>query len=428
MSACASSTGSLDRHRIGDSQRLYLRNPLEAWPESTTLSGMELGAAFDALIIGGPTSEARMAADEALRSSSVFRPADLLLAQIDFVDGQLDAAHARLSTWVSGHPEYVPAVLLWGRLNEIEGDRATAYESYLSLADRLPLALRRAEDLENPATQDLLTALGLALQANRIGVGEALVERLEAWSIGSPAALQGRWLLSRAVGDTEAELEILRRLSALPAGGEEVLDRLASLELSHGDAHVALRLFERLVAENPADRERLENLARARFQWRLLLLPDEIAAMTESAGLSRSEFASLLYWLIPGVRSAAVASGWIATDILDVPVRRRQEIARVVNRGLMDVDVTMHRFDPARPVSRQEALAGLLVVLAQTRPVPSCVEELALSSSPSLELVCGSAASCKILDEVASCLPEAPVSGRDAREMFRKTLTVLPEN
>lgn len=428
ISACASSTGSADRYRITDSQRLYLRSPLEAWPDSTTPEAFELGAAFDSFLGGGSTAAARVAASQALRSAADFKPAAVLLAQADFVDGRLESVRSGLGEWIAEYPRYAPAVLLWGRASELDGDLPVAYEAYRSLADRLPLAAQRAEELEEGATLDVLTALEEALRGNRIGVAEDLVARLDAWSAGSPAALRSQWLLSRATGDAEAELGTLRRLTMLPAGSDEALERRAELELSHGDAQVALRLFERLAAEDPENPERAENLTRARFRWRLLLLPEEIVGITESAQLTRTEFASLLFWLIPGVRNAAVSSGRIATDILEVPARRRQEIARVVNRGLMEVDTTMHRFDPLRAVSRREALTGLLAALAQTRPAPSCVREFSPNPSPSLDLVCRSATLCRILDDISSCLPEAPINGEDAREMFRRTLTALPEN
>ena len=89
--------------------------------------------------------------------------------------------------------------------------------------------------------------------------------------------------------------------------------------------------------------------------------------------MTRAEYASLLYWLVPGVRSGAAGSGRIATDILDLPSARRREIARVVNRELMSIDTTQHRFHPGRTVNRGEALRALLAVLAADQPVTSCV-------------------------------------------------------
>ena len=79
----------------------------------------------------------------------------------------------------------------------------------------------------------------------------------------------------------------------------------------------------------------------------------------------------LLYWLVPGVRAAVVSEPHIASDILDHS--RRQEIMRVVNLQLMDVDETLRRFNPDWRVHRAQALRALLRVLQRAQPQPTCV-------------------------------------------------------
>ncbi|HXT49731.1 MAG TPA: hypothetical protein VN811_01740, partial [Thermoanaerobaculia bacterium] len=114
----------------------------------------------------------------------------------------------------------------------------------------------------------------------------------------------------------------------------------------------------------------------------------------------------------------------IASDILDHP--RRQEIMRVVNLQLMDVDETLRRFNPDWRVHRAQALRALLRVLQRAQPQPACVGPIAGNPSPSREAACNVAAACGFLPEAADCLPDAGLSGADAAAWIRRAAALLP--
>ena len=426
LSACASSAPSGDPTPLSGLETRYLRSPLLDVPVGVPFAS-SLGPAYDAMLMGSSTVQARRVASEVLTLSPETLPARLLLAQADFVDGRFAVARERLDPWVREHRDYFPATLLWARLAELDGDVVSAYEAYRAISSRTTAAAAAAADLKDGATEEVLEALRGSAGGLRAAAARRYARLLEEWSPSSDAAHEAKWRVAQATGDALVELEALRELASSGFSDPRWVERRAELELTDGDAQVALRMFEDLVAEDPGDSEKMDNLARARFRWRLQVLPEDVVVLTEAAELTRADFAALLYWLVPGVRGGAPGSGRIATDILDLPTRRRREIARVVNRELMGIDPIRHRFYPARSLTRAEALAGLLEVFSQDRPRSACVSLAAGISSLSVAAICEYAARCGLLSEVAACLPEATVSGQDTQQLLRRGLVVLSE-
>jgi len=312
-------------------------------------------------------------------------------------------------------------------LAELLGDPLGAYRAYRRLSPRFPVATERAEELEPAAFSAAAEAIDAALKGERVDDAVAGLSELETWAPGSAPALQAGWLVATALGEPDREIALLRELRTLGTVTDELEGRWAELEVERGDAQTGLRVLEDLAAERPGDADRAERLARARYQWRLLLLPEEIFSITREPEVSRSQFASLLYWLMPGLRGGA-ADGRIVADILDVEPARRQEVARVVNQGVMDVDPVRRRFEPRRALRRDEALEALLRVLARAAPRPICVDDLARNAVPSTEAVCRAAAECSLLPEPEACLASVGVPGSDAQELIRRALAALPEN
>ena len=159
---------------------------------------------------------------------------------------------------------------------------------------------------------------------------------------------------------------------------------------------------------------------------RLELLPPFVRQLANAGELDRADFATLLYWLVPGVRYAEVSDPPIATDILDHP--RREEIVRVMNLGLVRVDETLHRFSPGDRMTRQGALGALLGLLSLSDREFSCLkpaEAAAIAESGSRELICGKAAQCRLIPETGDCLPRAAISGPEALDLFRRALDLL---
>jgi hypothetical protein len=134
------------------------------------------------------------------------------------------------------------------------------------------------------------------------------------------------------------------------------------------------------------------------------------------------------------VRYGRPAEARIATDILEDP--RREEIAQVVNVGVLDVDAGVHRFAPDAPLARGDALLGLLRVVSRGPGDPgkgggepgrgaSCAAEIAGAPRPSSDLLCAAAARCGLIPAPADCLPRGPVAGREALELIRLGLDLL---
>ena len=208
------------------------------------------------------------------------------------------------------------------------------------------------------------------------------------------------------------------RLAERRAEDRELLERWLDLELEVGDARQGLELAERLARRYPQDPALAEKLAFAKFRFRLGVLPERVQELAGRVELERGDQALLLFWLFPQVRYGEAGRPRIATDILDDP--RREEIARVVNLGLMDVDESLHRFYPEQSLERRSLLRSLLRLLAQAEPPADCARDLA--PRPSQEAICAAAERCRLIPSVADCLPEATVSGREALGYVQRAL------
>jgi hypothetical protein len=263
---------------------------------------------------------------------------------------------------------------------------------------------------------ELSEAFDEELAAGRV---EGAVELLARWRLYAPGdrlVLEAEERLAMAMADPQQQLELLRGLSAEPGADPELLRRRAELELSVGDIGIALQLAERLSAAAPEDPGMTDLLQRVKFRWRLSLLPAEVDRMARQAELSRSDYAVLLYWLFPGVRYGQPTQGRIATDVMDHPYR--EQIVRVINLGLLDVDGTVHRFAPDAALAREQALTALLRMVAADPERGECIGGSRVPTST--EQLCEVATACGLLIETGECLPTAAVSGAAALEMIRR--------
>ena len=161
-------------------------------------------------------------------------------------------------------------------------------------------------------------------------------------------------------------------------------------------------------------------LEAARYRWRLSMLPQAVQDVAARTDLDKADFAVLLYWLVPNVRYARPSAGRIATDVLDHP--HQEEIVRVVNLGLMDVDSTLHRFSPSAPLRRGAALRVLVRTLSSFGQGLSCLDP---KSQGAQGAACAGAAACGLLVEGEECRPGDPLAGADAVELIRRTLKLL---
>ncbi len=406
-------------------ERPYVVDPLEGYPlVPAPAPADEVRRAFRALALDGGTAPARAAAEQVLAADPGFHPAQVLEAQASYLEGDAAAALQRLQPVIQELPAYTAAELLAGRSAEDLGEVPRAYTAFRAVADRSSVAAERAGALEARAIEIVGNRFDDALARGRLDEAAGHLGRLEQWAPDATATLEGARKLAAAQGDQTAELAAVKKLQEAGVDRLDLETRRAELELRVGDPSEGLQRFQRLAREHPADPEIQDELERAKFRWRLTLLPPQVQAIPPETVLTRADFATLVNWLIPAVRSVrGQGGGRIATDILDHP--RREEIARVVNLGLMEVDPTLHAFHPDRPIVRSQALAALLRTVQTLGGRAACLSSTPLGPRPTDDEVCLAAARCGIAPSPADCLPGATLSGSEALEMLRHTLELL---
>lgn len=432
LGACASTPGSApvrDPQPVRETvqglppeARLYLLDPLEGYAQGIDPVRTErLRSAHRALVERSDVAAARAAAAELLEIDPALDPAHVLAAQADFVDGKLREIVNRLLPIGDRIPGYLASQLLLGRASEEVGDIPLAYAAYRAVAARSPQALQRLGELHPRAVEILSNRLQEGLRTGNLEEAQKNLSFLQSWAPSEVLTLEGARAVAKARGDQAAELSAVQALASRQPEDRALLLRRIELELAVGDPSAGLQIAQDLVARYPKDPEAARLLESARYRWRLSMLPRSVQDVAAKPDLDRADFAVLLYWLVPNVRYARPASGRIATDALDH--RHQEEIVRVVNLGLMDVDPTLHRFSPSSPLRRGAALRVLVRTLASFGQGLTCLGEAERSSAQGA--VCTGAASCGLLLEGEECLPGAALSGAEAVELIRRTLKLL---
>ncbi len=422
--SCATVDTPVARTRKAHPEKRFLETPLAGFPRGV-LPEQErrLLAPHDELVEGGDLARARREASALVAEDPEFGPAQVLLAQFDYVDGSYARAIERVRPVVASHPSYLAAVLLLGRSAERVEDLVTAYSSYFEISDESSPAAERAEALRERALEIVGRRVDDALRSGRTEDASRDVLTLARWAPGEVVTLDSARRLAHAVGDREGELKAVRLLEPLMPQDRDLKIRRGDLELEAGDPGAGLRIFQQLVAEAPQDRDLAEKLAQAKFRWRLTLLPAKVVELVRQPQLSRADFAAMTYWLFPVVRYGRAESGRIANDILDHP--HRQEMVRVINLGLARVDPTLHTFRPDDPQRRGSALASLLRLLDRQSPRIDCLGPAGSLGRATDEQVCAVAVRCGLLAEPGECLPAAVLSGPSAFDMSRSALDQL---
>jgi tetratricopeptide (TPR) repeat protein len=408
-------------------------------PPGTGLGGQATGEARAALdrgyssLVRGDVAAARRVAVEVLATAPGLPSAQILEAQLleaqvleaqaEFVEGRVESATSRLLAVVTRAPGALAAQLLLGRCAELSGDPVTAFVSYAAVD--VEVADRRRESLREVALQSAFGQVSEALRRGRVDRAEEWRDWLVSWGEGSPLTLRASLAITEATGDAQGALEALRELERLGLDERPLRQRLAELESERGDPQVAIGLYDEMLARSPGDRSLEDGLAAARFRFRMQMLPQGVGDAVARSEVTRGEFASLLYWLVPGVRGSRSLSGVIVTDVPE-DAERRQEIVRVVNLGLMDLaNPALRAFEPSRPILRGAALASLLRVPEHLGARLACTAPIERTPRPSSERVCEVAASCGLIPLAAECLPGAPASGADASNWLRRILELL---
>ena len=424
---CASSAPEGVVSRIPVSEQLYVEDPLAGYPLTVAPEiRQRLRAAFAGFDAGEALTAVAAEAEAMLAEDPSLLPAVVLRAQVDFLSRADRAAVDRLMPILDELPDYVAASLLAARAQERLGATIKAYVVFDALAPINRIAEGRAGELRAKAIEIVERRFDDALSRGRAEEASAHLELLESWALDEAVMLDLQRRFFYETGDALGELETLRRIAELASETGEIEHdprrRLGELELEVGDVRAGMDLFEALALEYPEDPELVEQVERARFLWRLELLPPKIKDIARLPELSRADLASLLYWLFPSVRFSPVDNPPIAADILDHA--NREEVLRVLDLELMSVDETVHRFGPDRGATRQTALAALLTLLQTAETPAPCMDgELhATAGSRTRRWVCGKAVDCSLIAETTECLPAATLSGNEAIDLVRRCL------
>lgn len=412
---CATVPRAVQPRPEGDEAR-FLVDPLVGFPASIAVAGPQRLRAVHAALRAGRLDEARSELTALSRSAPL--SASVLQSELDLLERRFDAAAERLRPVVQEHPDYAAAQAVLGRSEEHLGRIVEAYAAYRAAA-QLEVARERVVALEPRVLEVLDQRITSGLAAGRIEDAEAALGRLTQWAPDQRTTVERTLDVARAAEEPARELSAVRRLTAFEPDDPRLLRRQAELELDWGDPGVALRLYEELHAAAPDDTELAIGLERARGVFRLSLLPTAMQDLTRRPTLTRGEFAGLVYWLVPSVRTTR-GVGRIASDVLESPYRR--EIVRVVNLGLIELDAAQHLFRPERSIRRHDALLCFLRLAADEASGGGCLRGAAVRGTAPPATVCSLAAGCGLLADATDCQPNAPVSGPETVTLARQLL------
>lgn len=413
---------------IPPEERAFLLDPTVAAPSVEPLLRTQIQNAYLSFDQGKSPAEVESVAQKLLSVAPGAPPALVLLAQADYLAGRYQAAADRVRPLAAGPPPYAAAGLLAGRAYERLGDDLAAFEAYSLVAELDANAATKASELGGEAFRSLFAQAHEAVADGRFDEAEALLPRLEELSrlkslmAGQRQVLEVKLAIHRGRGQTREEMLLLRQLRPLD-DSPPLRQRLGELEVEIGDVKSGLELFEGLLKESPSDPALIAQVDRAKFRWRLERLPQRVRQIARKAELSRADLASLLYWLLPPVKHSQVVSPPIAGDILNHPAQ--QEILRVTDLDLMDVDETLHRFNPEAATNRRATLAALLALLAQQRA--PCVAGEALAKD-ARNWVCRKSVECGLIGDESQCQPATPISGTAAVDLVKACLDRLGDS
>jgi hypothetical protein len=319
-------------------------------------------------------------------------------------------------------PGYDAAQIALATAAEQLGDLPVALTAFSAAAPRVPSAAARAREVRPRALEVARHRLDEALARGRLPDAETQLGFLQRWAADDEPTWEATRAVAAAAHDPRRELMAVRRLAAFPGAARDLKEGLARLEIEAGDAAAGVRVYEELLRQNPGDPELAERLGWAKYRFRLQLLPANVRSIAERPQLTRASFAALLYWLAPDVRYGRGGSVRIATDILETEYR--DEIMRVLNLGLFDVDETLHRFYPDNAITLGDALSALLRLLAGRGRV-GCVNGLS-TRTIARDTACGLAASCGLEPDPSGCIAGAPLSGADAADLIQRAIELAP--
>jgi tetratricopeptide (TPR) repeat protein len=351
-------------------------------------------------VLAGNDAEGQRRLAEIEKTHPDLLPVRLAEAAMNIRAGRLDVASAAVGEALARSPESLAARVYEAEIALRQGHTRTAYELYRAVAARAdapPTAQERVAQLQETIYNELYTAAQTASdpEAARL-LREALA--INAGSTDARILLAQKLLAQKRYDEARKELDPLLNTVADRA---EVQEMLAEIEVGRGRYQEAILRYDRLArrTKEPRYERRLEEIKQ---EWSAANMPSHFRAALESAALTRSELATLLYWTVPSVRFAQnLGAPPIAVDIEDVA--GRDEMIRAIALGLYDVDPVTRRVGPSRQVTAGR-LSSLLARVMMIRGA-ACARGVAQDKVLG---VCG------VPDPLATYPPDAVVTGHDA--------------
>jgi hypothetical protein len=401
--------------------RAFLLDPIvDCDPAPDEPAAAEVRAAHRELVrtadAASALRSARLLEEQADGEPSTVRAAHVLRAQALLVGARPMEAVELLNPQATSAPACLPMALVLGRSQEALGELPEAFAAYSAAAGRSESAAGRADQISDRARAIVQNRFSAALEAGRREAAAWHLARLERFWPNSEEALVSAMKMAALQEDGRGELAAVKALLASRPEDSALALRRGQLELLVGDARTGLAIIEALAAADPSDPLLQTELARAKFSWRMLNSPEQVRSLREKVALSRADFAVLLYWTVPQIRTARPGAVQIASDIVDHP--SRDEIARVANLGLMSIDESLHRFSPNAALRRSEAVSALLRLISADGRAGAC----GVPRAAGRDEICRAGAACGLIEDPALCQAGAGLSGSEAIEMLRRAL------
>jgi tetratricopeptide (TPR) repeat protein len=357
-------------------------------------------------VLAGDDAEARRRLAEIRRQNPELAPAIVAEAALDIRQRRFGEARSLLAPLQQRHPRYTAARIHEAEILAREGNTRAAIDLYrtaLTLADVPTVSRERLTQLEQALHAELVAAAEVSRDADAVRLlREALA--LQADALDARIALGRRLVALREYDEARRTIEPLLDTAADRIGVQEIL---AEVEAGRGQYQEAIVRYDRIVRRtgDPRHVQRLEEIKR---KWSAANMPRYVNQALESPTLTRADFATLLYWLVPAVRFAQnLPAPPIATDIADV--EGRDEIVRAIALGLFEVDSVTRRVSPTRLVTAAR-LSGYLTRVLHLRGAPC-----ARGTSAQQTL-----AACRVTDPLSTLPPDAAVTGQTTARLLEQ--------
>lgn len=361
--------------------------------------------------LAGDSTTARQRFAEIVSRNPGYAPASLAQAAIDISAGDLAGARPLVARHLQKSPDWTAARIYEAEIamrTQQTRLALTLYEKVAATAGAPAVVRERIEQLEQRLFDELLAA------ARSAPPSESVALLREALNI-NPGAREARLLLAGrliAMKNWEEARRTLDPLLDSDPDNVEVQQALAEIDAGRGRFEEAIVRYERLVRRDPRFRARLDAV---KAQWSAANMPPQFQRAMESDSINRTDFAVLLYWLVPSVRFAQnIGAPPIA---IDIDVAGRDELIRAIAIGVLFVDPVTRRVNPFSPVtagSMTRLTARVLTVRGA-----SCARQAAPNDAPRILAACG------VSDPSLTLPAEGAVNGKTAAAIMEQVNKAL---